>query len=432
MINKMMKINFLLILIFLVDFSTNAQSKFGLDSASCVENRSIYVQNFKSKNYSDALEPWRWAWRNCPKANENTFRHGPKIIKERIKVDKENKSAYVDTIMMIFDQRIMYFGKEGYVLGLKGYELVIADKKRSAEALSILDKSLTLQGNKSGPQAIYGYIKAMDNLSKKGVKTKQDVLEAYVRVSEVIDYNIVNASKATKHYIQYSKKIDKIFTNYANCEDLINLFLKKTEAWYNTIDNLKQVTKTLELQGCTDDELFFNTSSALYSLDPSASSADKMSKMSIAKGKYGDAINFAKEAIEMEESVNQKAIYYLALADAYRNGGSFALARSAVYNALEIRNSWGEAYLNLGNIYVSGVKGCSGDFEKSTVYWLAVDAFRKALLDEDTKERANRSINTYSKYFPSKETCFFNGVEVGKSHTIGCWINKATVARTSD
>ena len=157
-----------------------------------------------------------------------------------------------------------------------------------------------------------------------------------------------------------------------------------------------------------------------------------MSKMSIAKGKYGDAINFAKEAIEMEESVNQKAIYYLALADAYRNGGSFALARSAVYNALEIRNSWGEAYLNLGNIYVSGVKGCSGDFEKSTVYWLAVDAFRKALLDEDTKERANRSINTYSKYFPSKETCFFNGVEVGKSHTIGCWINKATVARTSD
>ena len=41
---------------------------------------------------------------------------------------------------------------------------------------------------------------------------------------------------------------------------------------------------------------------ALYSLDPSASSADKMSKMSIAKGKYSDAIEFAKEAIEMEES----------------------------------------------------------------------------------------------------------------------------------
>ena len=72
------------------------------------------------------------------------------------------------------------------------------------------------------------------------------------------------------------------------------------------------------------------------------------------------------------------------------------------------------------------------DFSKSPVYWVAVDAFSKALSDEDTKVRASKSINTYSKYFPTKETCFFNGVEAGKSHTIGCWINKATTARTSD
>ena len=224
MINKMMKINFVLVVIVLMGFSLNAQSKFGTDSVACIENLSLFREYYKQKNYVDALKPWRWTFNNCPKSSGNIYKNGPKIFKERMKVDKENKAAYLDTIMMIFDQRIQYFGKEGYVLGLKGYELVIADKNRSAEALSILDKSLTLQGNKSGPQAIYGYIKAMDNLSKEGVKTKQDVLEAYVRVSEVIDYNIVNTSKATKHYIQYSKKIDKIFTNYANCEDLINLF----------------------------------------------------------------------------------------------------------------------------------------------------------------------------------------------------------------
>jgi tetratricopeptide (TPR) repeat protein len=170
----------------------------------------------------------------------------------------------------------------------------------------------------------------------------------------------------------------------------------------------------------------------LYDLDPSASSADKIAKMSIAKGNSSDAIEFATKAIEMEEVENQKAIYYLGLADAYRNAGSFYLARNAVYSALELRSGWGEAYLNLGNIYISGAKNCSGDFEKSTVYWVAVDTFSKALSDEDTKVRASKSINTYSKYFPTKETCFFNGVEAGKSHTIGCWIDKATTARTSD
>jgi len=432
MINKMMKINFVLVAIVLIGFSANAQSKFGADSVSCIENLSLFREYYKQKNYVDALGPWRWTFNNCPNSSGNIYKNGPKIYKDRMKVDKDNKAAYLDTIMMIFDQRIQYFGKEGYVLGLKGYELVIADKKRSAEALTILDRSITLDGINSDFRAVYGYMKAMVNLEKNGEKTKQNVLEAYARISEVIDYNIVNESKVTKYFIQYAEKIENLFTPYANCEDLVILFSAKFDPITDDISFLKRVTKVLEKKECTTQQLFFDASSRLHELDPSASSADKMAKMSIAKGKYSDAIEFAKKAIGMEGVGNQKAIYYLGLADAYRNSGSFALARNAVYNALELRSGWGEAYLNLGNIYISGAKKCGGDFEKLTVYWAAVDAFSQAILDEDTKSRASKSINTYSKYFPTKETCFFNGVEVGKSHTIGCWINKATTARTSD
>jgi len=428
----MMKINFVLVAIVLIGFSANAQSKFGADSVSCIENLSLFREYYKQKNYVDALGPWRWTFNNCPNSSGNIYKNGPKIYKDRMKVDKDNKAAYLDTIMMIFDQRIQYFGKEGYVLGLKGYELVIADKKRSAEALTILDRSITLDGINSDFRAVYGYMKAMVNLEKNGEKTKQNVLEAYARISEVIDYNIVNESKVTKYFIQYAEKIENLFTPYANCEDLVILFSAKFDPITDDISFLKRVTKVLEKKECTTQQLFFDASSRLHELDPSASSADKMAKMSIAKGKYSDAIEFATKAIGMEGVGNQKAIYYLGLADAYRNSGSFALARNAVYNALELRSGWGEAYLNLGNIYISGAKKCGGDFEKLTVYWAAVDAFSQAILDEDTKSRASKSINTYSKYFPTKETCFFNGVEVGKSHTIGCWINKATTVRTSD
>ena len=410
MINKMMKINFVLVVIVLIGLSANAQSKYGADSVACIENLSLFREYYKQKNYVDALKPWRWTFNNCPSSSGNIYKNGPKIFKEIMKVDKENKAAYLDTIMMIFDQRIQYFGKEGYVLALKGYELVIADKKRSAQALSILDKSITLDGNSADFRAVYGYMKAMVNLERNGGKTKQDVLEAYARISAVIDYNIVNESKVTKYFIQYAEKIENLFTPYANCKDLVILFSAKFDPTIEDVSFLKRVTMILERKECTTEQLFFDASSRLYDLDPSASSADKMAKMSIAKGKYSDAIDFAKKAIEMEEVENQKAIYYLGLADAYRNAGSFLSARNAVYSALELRSGWGEAYLNLGNIYISGAKNCSGDFEKSTVYWIAVDTFSKALSDEDTKERASKSINTYSKYFPTKETCFFNGV----------------------
>ena len=432
MINKMIKKIVVLAVVVLMGFSANAQSKYGTDSVACIENLSLFREYYKQKNYVDALSPWRWTFNNCPKSSGNIYKNGPKIIKERMKVDKANKSAYVDTLMMIFDQRIKYFGKEGYVLGFKGYELVIADKKRSAEALEILNKSLELDGNRADFRAVYGYMKAMVNLEKKGEKTKQDVLEAYARISEVVDYNIINESKVTKYFVQYAEKIENLFTPYANCDDLVTLFSSKFDPATEDISFLNRVTKVLENKECTNEQLFFDASSRLYELDPSASSADKMAKMSIAKGKSADAIAFAKKAIEMEEDGNQKAIYYLGLADAYRNGGSYASARNAVYSALELRSGWGEAYMNLGNIYIAGAKSCGGDFEKSTVYWVAVDAFSRARSDEDTKARASKSINTYSKYFPTKETCFFNGVEAGKSHTVGCWIDKATTARTSD
>ena len=432
MINKMIKKIVVIAVVVLMSFGANAQSKFGTDSMACIENLSLFREYYKQKNYVDALNPWRWTFNNCPKSSGNIYKNGPKIIKERMKVDKANKSAYVDTLMMIFDQRIKYFGKEGYVLGLKGYELIGVDKKRSEEGLGYLKTSLEMDGNKSSVQAVYGYMKAMVNLQKSGTKTKTDVLEAYALVSEIIDFNIVNQSKATKYFVQYAEKVENLFTPYANCTDLVSLFSSKFDPTTEDISFLNRVTKVLENKDCSSEQLFFDASSRLYELDPSASSADKMAKMSIAKGKSADAIAFAKKAIEMEEDGNQKAIYYLGLADAYRNGGSYALARNAVYSALELRSGWGEAYMNLGNIYIAGAKSCGGDFEKSTVYWVAVDAFSRARSDEDTKARASKSINTYSKYFPTKETCFFNGVEAGKSHTVGCWIDKATTARTSD
>jgi len=344
-----------------------------------------------------------------------------------MKIDPENKAAYTDTLMMIFDQRIKYFGKEGYVLGLKGYELINIDKSRSEEALGYFQQSLEIDSNNSSVYAVYGYMKAIVNLEKKGEKTKQDVLEAYARISGIVDYNIVNET-----FIQYSEKIENLVIPYANCEDLIAVFSVKFDPATNDVSFLNKVTKLLADKKCSTHQLFFDASSRLYELEPSASSADKMAKMSIAKGKSTAALGFAKKAMEMEEDANQKAIYYLGLADAYRNTGSYASARNAVYSALELRSEWGEAYMNLGYIYIAGAKTCGDDFEESTVYWVAIDAFRKALSDEDTKDRASKSINTYSKYFPAKETCFFKGVEAGKSHTVGCWINKTTIARTSD
>jgi hypothetical protein len=140
-------------------------------------------------------------------------------------------------------------------------------------------------------------MKAIVNLEKSGVKEKSDVIEAYSVVSEVIDYNIVNETKMAVHFVKYSEKVEELFTPYANCEDLISLFSIKFDPSTEDINLLKRITKVLDNKKCTDSDLFFHASSRLYELDPSAASADQMSKMSISKGKSSDAIAFAKNAI---------------------------------------------------------------------------------------------------------------------------------------
>ena len=423
---------FLLSLVFITQIAYG-QSKYGADENACKENLSMFREYYKQKNYVDALKPWRWAFINCPASSGNIYKNGPKIIKAKMKSNPDNKDQYIDTLMMIYDQRIQYgFGDEGYILGLKGYELVLLSKDKSMQAYEILEKGISMSGVNSDFRSIYGFMKAVVNLEKSGKKVKEDVISVYATVSEIMDYNIVNESKTTKYFIQYSEKVEDLFTPYANCEDLINLFSDKFNADPENTSLLKRIIKVLEEKECTENELFFSASERLYELEPSPLSANKMSKMCITKGLFSNAVNFAQEAVDNEEDGDKKAIYYLTLADAYRASGRYNSARDAVNKTLDIKQGWGEAYMSLANIYLTGAKTCGSEFEQQTVYWLVIDQFRKALNDDKTKDRASKSINIYSKYFPNKETCFFNGVEEGKTYIVGCWINRNTIVRTSD
>ena len=87
MINKMTKKILVLIVAIVTVVSVNAQGKFGGDEQKCKENLSMFREYYKQKNYADALKPWGWTFVNCPAASGNIYKNGPKIIKERMKLN---------------------------------------------------------------------------------------------------------------------------------------------------------------------------------------------------------------------------------------------------------------------------------------------------------------------------------------------------------
>ena len=190
--------NAILLLISLFSVTTFAnpifsEGKFGTDSIECVKNISVYREFVKQKNYADAVSPWRWAHLNCPKATKNLYVDGTKIFKHLIKNAKGNRSlqlALVDSLMMMYDQRMTFFGQDGYVLGLKGGDMLKLQPENLENAFGLLQQSVQMQGSKSKATALAAYFQAASKKFESGTFTKSDVLEVYSVVADHIDYNI--------------------------------------------------------------------------------------------------------------------------------------------------------------------------------------------------------------------------------------------------
>ena len=79
------------------------------------------------------IKSWRKVFKNCPSFNQNTFINGPKMYHYKIKQDNVNKEFYLDTLMLIYDTRIQYFGNKEKVFGSKGSDLLKYDPSRFIE-----------------------------------------------------------------------------------------------------------------------------------------------------------------------------------------------------------------------------------------------------------------------------------------------------------
>ena len=161
--------------------------KYGQDSARCVMELSLYREFYRQKSIPDAIRHWRWVFNNCPIATQNTYIDGVKIIKYLIsnEKDKANKLKYIDTLMLVYDNRIKYFPNNhkthknqiGYILGRKGVDLIKLSPGRFEDAYTIFKESVELEGNKSKSVVLVYYFRSSISMVKKGKAEKSIIVE---------------------------------------------------------------------------------------------------------------------------------------------------------------------------------------------------------------------------------------------------------------
>ena len=108
----------------------------------------------------------------------------------------------------------------------------------------------------------------------------------------------------------------------------------------------------------------------------------------------------------------------------------FQFARDMAREALKIKSDFCEAYMLIGEIYIQSSKSFSqDDFERSTVFWVAVDYFERASRIAACASDGNSKANSYANYYPNKEEVFFRSLNDGQRYNVGGWINEMTTVR---
>lgn len=429
---------FSLFFISLTSIAQNDDVNFGDDPDQCKERLTIMFTHYKQKSYDNAMNSWRWCFINCPQSSKNIYIVGERILKNKIKANKENKelkATYVDTLLSLFDKRIQYFPgtkKSRFkIYGKKGKTLATYKvKTHYQEAYQLLDTAIQNLNNDVSVGVAQAYLYIVNKKIKKGEMDCTDMLGAYLDVLKIVN---ANSKKKPVRYGKLKKKAISTADKCLDCSVLDSVYTADFIKYQNDTTWLDGGIDLLTDKKCTKSEVLVKMMEKRFESAPSAKTAFLLAQYFQVKKENAKATKFYDSSIELEKDTVNLIKYYLRKAQFLNRTGNyssgFATARKAL--TLDIQNA--KAYLTMGDAIAYGAGSCKDlKFGGSEVYWVAVDYYNQAAafaIEDKVKSQAINNANKYTAYFPIESKIFMESLNEGDKYTVGCWINTTTTIR---
>jgi tetratricopeptide (TPR) repeat protein len=403
------------------------------DSLECLKNQSLYGQYYTQNNYDLAVTFWRQNFNSCPTSSENIYVRGQKMYESFY--EKTRDKAYIDTLIMIVDQKALYYGTKATADFRKVYYFAGYGQRHPellTEAYKLVDHYIVNEPEKLVSDVMIVHMNNTAMLYRTKKLTQEEVIGNYTTLMDIVEQQIA-AKPNDKAFTDAKGYIEEIFrtSGVATCDNLIPLFTDKVAANPTDIALIRKVKALLENAKCTESELYYSTLTSMYNIEKSAALAYQLAQMDIAKNNFEKAEKYYLEAVELETDPMNKSNYLIKLATLELTNKDFVKARDFAKQALEVNPESGSAYYIIGSAYMSAKIG-NDDFEPRTVFWIAADYFVKAKnLDPSLTDLANENIAICAANFPKKDDAFFVGIllEEGAPYTVKGWINERTTVR---
>ena len=448
----------------------------GEDSTKCMENIFLINQKMKPAKPSyevcvEAYPMWKELFTNYPVARVDTYTNGIKLLKSLIakESDDAKKATYINELMGLYDQQILYIDKlqeitksklsVGNILGKKALDYAQLVPNADPDSIySMLAKSVAIEQGNSEFTVTTQFMKQSALKYKRNPETHgeqiiEDYLNASVYIVEVLDkYNerIVfytnkfaetNDPKDSTFIAGFSKNIDNarisrnnidayfINSGAAKCADLNNIYTAKIEENKDNIDYLNKVISVMGMLKCTNEDAYLQASEYALAIEPTAKAAMGCGYRYFKKGETEKAIELFDQAIELETSITNKADMCYKVGAVHFSLKNYSKARSYALKAIELNSKFGQPYILIAQCYAAQPNWCEDGVLNRCTYYAAVDKlYRAKTIDPSCKKEADKLIKSYHDYFPDYNDLFMKGYKEGQVITIGGHINdKGTI-----
>lgn len=405
------------------------------DGLNCGVHISTYREYYKAKLYDYALESWWLLFHECPASSEKSYVDGVVMYRSFIEATPAGpaKEGLIDTMMLIYDQRIEYFGNEGNVLGRKGRDLLryrTGDIEEVQKAYEMVKKSIEIQGKDSREPIMLSFISSGMMLNRAGKLDDQLLIEDYFLLTGILDQLAGKSSRWKKTRETIDDLVLK--AGVLTCEALNNYFEPQFEQNINDKDFLENLIRFYDASACNRADLYVAASEQMYKIDPGPGSAHQLAILFIAKSDFNKAASYLKMAVIGEDIDNEtRAEWFFELAIVSSANKEYCETINYAREAIAHRSNYGKAYLALGDAFIASRKSLGDEFQQRTAFWAAADMYQKAReVDPTLADEARQKLSDYATQYPHKEDVFFHDLKDGDPYQVGGCINVSTTVRS--
>lgn len=398
---------------------------------------STYREFFKWKEYGNAMESWWTLFNEYPDVSERLYVDGVTMYRHFIEAipDGQSNRGKVDTLMMIYDRRMQYFGGEGNILGRKGSDMLryrSSEKDQVEAAYAMLKTSLEMEGTSSREPVVRNFITAGLMLQQQEVIDKIQLMEDYFMVTGLLDDLEGSSSRWKRTRTAVDEMILK--ADILSCVGLDLYFGTRFDQDSENRELLDRMITYYTSAQCKQSDLYAAAAEKLFELDPGPESAHNLAILFIGKEDLEKAARYLNLAVvdeNLEDGTRAEWFYELSIVKLAQ--GDYCGAISFARQAIAFNNDHGKAYLALGDAFITARKELGEDIQQRCAYWAAADMYQKARsVDPGLAEEANEKLSLCSSQYPLKEDLFFHELHNGDSYLVAGCIQQNTTVRSRD